>query len=124
LTRNNEVLIQHILDAVSQSKAKEIPALKKNISSRVKDELLTIEEDIKVKIKPLTYEYIDIFMETIKRPNTLMKEQVLSEELSLKKQLEVLTNSAENSAYRAINIHQKIKKLSAFEQEIKGSFYV
>jgi len=124
LTRNNEVLIQHILDAVSQSKAKEIPALEKNISSRVKDELLTIEEDIKVKIKPLTYEYIDIFMETIKRPNTLMKEQVLSEELSLKKQLEVLTNSTGNSAYRAINIHQKIKKLTAFEQEIKGSFYV
>ena len=120
LTHNNEVLIQDILLAVKNSKAKDISSLNSQINSIVKEELVVIEEDISRKLNMLTYDFIEKFLLLLTKPNLDMQSKIEFEENSLNAHLKTLEKEDSSEVNPAIKIHEKLKKLLKIENSIKG----
>lgn len=121
LTHNNEVLIQGILEAVKNSKAKDITALNNNINNIIKDEFAVIEKDITSKLNSITTNFIEEFLLLLNRPNVMMKDKIEFEEKTLESHLHKDKNMQNDSA---IEIHKKLTKLLEIQDDIKGLKYV
>ncbi len=122
LAHNNDVTIQSILQVMQRSKAKEINKLDRQIEEIVKKDLFYVEEKIRTKTQKVCQTVIGSFVKALNRPLVESEERMHAEEVVIMTQLQASDNK-DDAADRAIEIHKKIKKMTAIITEIKGSIH-
>lgn len=120
LTSSNEVLISQIVNAVSTSKASKLTQLDIEIESYIKNEFTSIEQDIKSKAKKVSKVLIESFFQTLNAPLKTVEQKMINDEKIIQNQIASFENNDKNRATLSIDIHKKIKKLDAINNNIKG----
>ncbi|MBL3520443.1 dynamin family protein [Arcobacter lanthieri] len=120
LTSNNDILVNQIIQAVSNAKDGKINELDRILTDIIKNEFKAIEEDIKAKAKKVSSLLIDTFFTTLNAPLKAFEQRLQNEEQSLQNQLSSFEENDKNRAELSINIHKNIKKLENILLTIKG----
>ncbi|MFV7789648.1 dynamin family protein [Aliarcobacter lanthieri] len=120
LTSNNDILVNQIIQAVSNTKDGKINELDRILTDIIKNEFKVIEEDIKAKAKKVSSLLIDTFFTTLNAPLKAFEQRLQNEEQSLQNQLSSFEENDKNRAELSINIHKNIKKLENILLTIKG----
>lgn len=122
LNQSIEVYLRQILAAVAGAKAKEIQALDERVKKSVAAMLSPVEAETKEKLDLLNARFLEKFKQFLESPLADARQKLASREAHLKSHKNESTAEVRGNA--ALAIHEKIKKLEALADELKGVPYV
>jgi hypothetical protein len=120
LTSSNAILINKIIVIVEKSKSNDINALDKDLNEIIKEEFITIEENIKEKTKTISVHLLNAFFDILNLPIITVKQKITKDEALLSNQLASYEDDEEKRSMMAIQIHKKLKNLESVISNIKG----
>jgi predicted GTPase len=122
LISSNDVLISHIIKAISKSKQSKLLELSGEIEIFIKDKFIYLEKDIKEKARKISVVLIDSFFNALNEPLFIFKEKLKNEEKILFDQISKYSTNEEVRAELSINIHKKIKNMNTISKKIQGLY--
>lgn len=120
LTSNNEVLVNQIIKAVSNSKENRLNELEIELGNSLKEQFSSIEDDIKSKAKVVSSMLIENFFKTLNEPLKAYEQKLINEEISISSKLDNFETDEKNKAEKSIEIHKNIKRLENILNLVKG----
>lgn len=120
LTSNNEILINQVIQSVSNAKDGKINELDRNLSEIIASQFSQIEDSIKTKANSISIALIDTFFATLNAPLKAFEQKLQTEEYTLQEQLKSFEENDKNKAQLSIQIHKNIKKLENILLTTKG----
>lgn len=119
LTSSNDILISKIIKEVEKSKSNKLPLLDRNIILFLKEEFLSIENNIKNKAQKISELLIKDFFTQISLPLKTFEEKIKKDQISLENRISDFENKDIKKDEVTLEVHKKIKKLETITKGLK-----